>query len=95
MGRKKGKSSTSVKVNSSSGKRRISRAKQALLRVNMKIARWKRYLEEEKPSMTTEQKRSKKHKNKSRHNNWDTAGLERRAKLLKSIVDMGRKVKRV
>jgi hypothetical protein len=95
MGKRKGKSSTSTKVSSSSGRRRMSRAKRALLRVTMKISRWKRYIEEEKPSVTVKQRKSKKHKNKSRHNNWDITGLERHAKLLKSIVDMGRKVKRL
>lgn len=64
----------------SSGKRRVSRARQELCRVKMKINRWNRNQTDEK----------KKEAGKSR-NGWDTTGLEKRVKQLESRIKLGPK----
>jgi len=80
MGKKKGKGNKLPKA--SSGKRRISRWNRMLMRVNMKIARFKRYKEEEKIPAK-----------KSKRRGWDTAGLEKYATLLKECIKKGPKRK--
>jgi len=64
----------------SSGKRRVSRARQELCRVKMKIKRWQKNQTEE----------TKVAAGKSR-NGWDTTGLEKRIKQLESTIKKGPK----
>lgn len=72
---KKGGSTTTTGGKTSSGKRKASRAKKALVQVKMKIKRWERYKAEEK---TTSKK--------SKRAGWDTTGLKKHAELLQSFI---------
>ena len=88
----KGKSGSTT-GSTSSGKRRMVRAKRNKRQVDMKIARWKRYQTEGKVSWTATQEKDGKSKNRSRYNNWDTAGLKRHSEHLQSVIDKGRKTR--
>lgn len=63
---------------SSSGKSKVARAKRNLRRTKMKIARFKRYLTEEKPVAAG-----------SRRVGWKTDGLERHVNTLQAIIKKG------
>ena len=87
MGKSKGKSGTKT-PKTSSGNRRMSRAKKALMRLKMKIARWKR--NEQNPEKDRVVKKGQNACYRSRHNEWNTAGLEKHAKVLEEIIKMGK-----
>jgi len=87
MAGKKKKRTTRV----SSGMNIIWKARQAIRRIEKKIARWKR-------NQTNPNKKSAwtKHQNphlSSRHDNWNTSGLERHIQLLQNIIKKGPKRK--
>jgi len=88
-----GKKNSSKVSKTSSGGRRVSRARAALRRVMMKIARWEKYRADGKPAWTAKQEKEGKSRNRSRYNNWDTSGLTKHAELLESIIKQGKKVK--
>jgi hypothetical protein len=72
----KGKSGTTTcGGKSSSGNRQKNRIKKALMRTNMKIARWERYKKEGKACSKTRWR-----------NSWDTSGLKKHAELLQSLI---------
>lgn len=87
------KKSASTVSTTSSGKRRVSRARLALRRVMSKIARWDKYREANKPAWSAKKEKDRKSRNRSRYNNWNTDGLKKHAALLEAIIDKGRKVK--
>lgn len=70
------------KSRTSSGKGRVARARQALVRTKMKIARWKKNQTDEKKVAA----------GKSR-SNWNTEGLERHLRTLEKIIKQGPKKK--
>ena len=84
MGKKKSGGKKGVKRQRkhrvSSGKRRVSKARQELCRVKMKIKRWEKNQTDEK----------KKEAGKSR-NGWDTTGLKKRVKQLEGHIKKGPK----
>lgn len=90
MAKGKGGGNNTKTKKTSSGIRRLARARQALRRVNMKIARWER--NKDNPEKVTTWDKAQKPRKRSRHNNWDTTGLKKHAALLQKIVDLGRKV---
>lgn len=92
MGKGKKSASGTKTAKTSGGMRRASRAKRALMRLNMKIARWKRNQNDETKAPPKWDKKQKV-RLRSRHNEWNTEGLERHAKLLQKIIDKGRKVR--
>ncbi len=73
----------------SSGKRRVWRARQELRRIKMKIERWKRNQGDEKKKKVWDKDQSPHLR--SRHDNWNTAGLEKRTKQLESYIKRGPK----
>lgn len=90
MGKQKTKGTSKIpKV--SGGMRRATRAKRALKRIMMKIARWER--NKSNPKKVSRWHRKQNPHKRSRHYNWDTAGLKRHAEFLQSIVNKGRKVR--
>ena len=58
----------------SGGKRKIQRINQQIRRLNMKVARWERYIEE-----------IKQDKRKGKISRWDTSGLKKHIALLESL----------
>lgn len=73
----------------SGGTRGLGKAKKDLRRLKMKIKRWKRYQTD-----NTKTKTWRDFQNphlRSRHNNWDISGLERRIKQLESQIKRGPK----
>lgn len=68
------------KPRTSSGKRRVSRARQALLRLRMKIKRWKKNQTDEKKVQAGKGCRG-----------WDTTGLEKHMEHLKKVIKKGPK----
>jgi hypothetical protein len=72
---KKGGGSTTTTSKQSSGNSKSARAKKALCRVKMKIARWERYKNE-----------GKKPTKGSKRTGWDTSGLKEHAKFLQSMI---------
>jgi len=90
---KKAKGGFGSKVaKTSSGNGRMVRAKRALMRITMKIARWKRN-QEDATKVPPKWDKDQHVRLRSRHNEWNTEGLERHANLLLEIIKMGRKVK--
>ena len=92
MGKKKGggsKVTTKIKK-TSGGMRRYVRAKLALMRITMKIARWERNRDNHE-KMSKWGKKQNPHR-RARHNEWNTEGLKKHAITLQKIVDAGRKV---
>ena len=85
MAKSKGGSST-PKV--SSGNKRMNKAKKALMRLKMKIARWKR--NQENPAKNRVLSKGQNACYRSRHNNWNTDGLKKHAKLLEEVIGMGK-----
>lgn len=84
MGKKKGGGKSTLKVkNTSSGTKAVSRAKKLLMRVKMKISRWKRNSENNEKIQTVEKSRF------SRHHGWDTTKLEKHAELLENFITSG------
>ena len=90
MSKQKSKGGSKVSK-TSSGRRRVTRAKRVLMRIIMKIARWKRNQEDETKVSKWDKKQNVRLR--SRHNKWNTEGLERHANLLREIIKRGRKVK--
>lgn len=88
----KGSKSGNKTSKTSSGRRRMTCAKRALRRVEMKIARWERNQEnpEKKPPKWSKDQNVRL---RSRHNEWNTEGLKRHAELLRSIIKKCRKTK--
>jgi hypothetical protein len=80
---KKGGATTKTRK-TSSGMRRVSRAKRELYKVQAKLKRWERNQSDPK----------KEQAGKSR-NGWNTAGLQKRASQLQEIIKKGRKVPKV
>lgn len=68
----------------SSGGHKLAKKNRAIRKLRQKIARWERYKEEGKPSVTAEQEEKKRRPNKSRHRDWDTSGLKKHLELLES-----------
>lgn len=64
----------------SSGKKRVARARQELTRVKMKIKRWQKNQTDEKKKKAGESRKG-----------WDTTGLEKRVKQLESRIKLGPK----
>ncbi len=93
MGKKKtggsNKGTTKIKK-TSGGMRRCIRAKRALMRITMKIARWER--NKDNPEKVSKWDRKQKPRLRPRHNEWNTEGLKKHAAILQKIVDKGRKV---
>jgi len=77
------------KHRTSSGKRRVWKARQELRRIKMKITRWKRNQGDEKKKKIWDKDQSPRLR--SRHNNWNTTGLEKRVKQLESYIKKGPK----
>lgn len=75
MGKRKGGGSTNKTPKVSSGNRKKVRIKRQIMRLNMKIERWKRYAEEVK----NEQRKGSVAR-------WNTAGLEKHVQLLESFI---------
>ena len=84
---------TSKISSTSSGKRRMIRAKRNKRRVDMKIARWEKYKESGKQSWPSKNEKAGKSKNRSRYNNGDTTGLKKQSAHLQSVIDRGRKTR--
>jgi len=80
---KKGGATTKTRK-TSSGMRRVSRAKRELYRVQAKIKRWER----------NQSDPGKAQAGKSR-SEWSTAGLQKRVNQLQEIIKKGRKVPKV
>jgi hypothetical protein len=91
MAKTKGKGGVSKTPNFSGGMRRCVRAKRALMRITMKIARWER--NQEKPEKVSKWSRKQNPQRRSRHNEWNTEGLKRHVNTLQSIVSQGQKVR--
>ena len=72
----------------SSGLGRMRRARKELRRVKMKIARWKRN-QTDNTKVSTWRKFQNPRK-RSRHNGWDTTGLEKRVKQLEAVIKKGK-----
>lgn len=92
MGKKKGggsKVTTKIKK-TSGGMRRYVRAKLALMRIIMKIARWERN-QNNLDKVSKWGKKQHPHR-RTRHNEWNTEGLKKHAITLQKIVAAGRKV---
>ena len=87
---KKNKSGTTKVAAPSGGMRGVVKAKRELMRVLMKIARWKR--NQTDPTKVSTWNRKQNPRRRSRHNEWNTEGLEKHAALLQTIIDRGRKV---
>lgn len=79
------------KPRTSSGMKRVWKAKKELRRIQMKINRWKRNQTDERKK-TVWAKEQHPHL-RPRHYNWNTTGLELRAKQLKSQIKQGKKRK--
>jgi len=81
---------TSKVAKVSGGRRRLIRAKRALMRITMKIARWKRNQDNPEKSSPKWDKIQQVRK-RSRHNKWNTEKLERHAGVLRQIIEQGQK----
>lgn len=90
MGKSKGNSNSKVSK-SSSGNSRMSRAKRALRRTLMKIARWER--NQDDPNKVHTLTKGKKVRKISRYNEWNVDGLKKHANLQREIIKRGRKTK--
>lgn len=91
---KKGKGGggkTTKVVKTSGGMRRAIRAKRALMRITMKIARWKRNQEDKTKVSKWDKKQNVRLR--PRHNEWNIDGLKRHVEVLKKIIAQGRKVR--
>lgn len=82
----KGKSGSAVKQ-TSSGMTRSAKARRALGRLMMKIARWERYKTD--PSKTSSWSRKQNPRKRSRHDKWNVAGLKRHAETLQAVIKKG------
>ena len=88
---KKGKGGTSTVARTSGGMKRCTRAKRALKRIMMKIARWERN-QNNLEKVSKWGKKQNPHR-RSRHNEWNTDGLKRHIAILQSVINKGRKVR--
>lgn len=87
----KGSKGTTKTKSTSKGMRRCIRAKRALMRLTMKIARWE--CNQKNPEKVSKWNRKQNPRRRSRHDNWNTEGLKRYAVVLQSVIDKGRKVR--
>lgn len=80
------------KSQTSSGISRMARARKILRKLRMKITRWtKNQTEVTKASKWSKDQNPRK---RSRHNGWDTSGLERYAQLQEDIIKQGKTKKK-
>jgi hypothetical protein len=92
MGKKKSSGPGGKTPKLSSGNRRLGRAKQALKRLEMKIARWKR--NQDLPEKVSKWDKDQNVRLRSRHNEWNTEGLEKCAEFLRDVIKRGKVVKK-
>jgi len=76
----------------SSGTGRMAKARQVLRRLRMKIKRWKKNQTES--SKVPKWSKDQSPRKRSRHNGWDTSGLERHAQLQEEIIKRGKTKKK-
>lgn len=88
-GKKGGGAAIKIKK-TSGGRRRMVRAKLALMRITMKIARWKRNKENSEKVSRWDRKQNVRLR--PRHNKWNIDGLVRHVTVLQNIIDKGLKV---
>lgn len=77
----------------SSGTGRMARARAVLRKLRSKIKRWKKN-QTEATKVHVWKKDQNPHK-RSRHNGWDTSGLERHAQLQEDIIKRGKTKKKI
>lgn len=82
MSKKGGSKSTKVKK-TSSGMRRVRRARKELRLIESKVRRWTAYQSDEKRMNSPAGRR---------RDGWSTIGLLKRAKQLEAVIALGRKV---
>ncbi len=77
------------KPRTGSGLKGVWKARRILRKIKMKINRWKKnQMDESKKHIF---KKNQNVRRRSRHDNWNTAGLEKYAQLLEKIIKKGKK----